>query len=49
MKVSWGDLKKHGPHAVRDLWQHRDLGEEADGYEATVPPHGTVLIKVEKK
>ena len=53
VKVSWSDLKREGPppasgYPVRDLWQHKDLGEQADGYEATVPPHGTVLVKVGK-
>ncbi len=36
------------PRPVRDLWRHKDLGEQADGYEASVPPHGVVLIKVGK-
>ena len=49
VKVAWSDLGCQGPLAVRDLWQHKDQGEQADGYEATVPPHGTVLVKVGKK
>ena len=48
VKVSWSDLKREGPQPVRDLWQHKDLGEQADGYEASVPPHGVVVIKVGK-
>jgi alpha-galactosidase len=48
VKVSWSDLKLQGPQPVRDLWQHKDIGTQADGYEATVAPHGTVLIKVGK-
>ena len=56
VKVSWSDLEGPRPASrparrcrpVRDLWQHKDLGEQADGYEATVPPHGTVLVKVGK-
>ncbi len=53
IKVSWSDLKLNGPrpangYPVRDLWLHKDLGVQADGYEASVPPHGTVLIKVGK-
>ena len=48
VKVSWSDLKREGSQAVRDLWQHKDLGEQADGYEAAVPAHGTVLVKVGK-
>ena len=48
MKVSWSDLKCEGSQPVRDLWQHKDLGEQAQGYEASVPSHGTVLVKVGK-
>ena len=46
--VGWHDLKGAGRLPVRDLWQHKDLGEPADGYEASVPAHGVVLIKVGK-
>ena len=46
VKVAWADLKREGPQPVRDLWQHKDLGPQADSYEAAVPPHGTVLLKV---
>ncbi len=48
VKVSWSDLNREGPQQVRDLWQHTDLGEHVDGYEATVARHGTVLVKVGK-
>jgi alpha-galactosidase len=47
--VSWSDLKRESPQPVRELWQHKDLGEQANGYEAIVPPHGTALVKVGKK
>jgi alpha-galactosidase len=46
VKVSWADLKREGPQPIRDLWQHKDLGPQADSYEVAVPPHGTVLLKV---
>jgi alpha-galactosidase len=48
VKVKWSDLsqKLRGPQPVRDLWLHRDAGQFDDSYEATVPPHGTVLVKV---
>lgn len=52
VKVQWPDLWPNGgmPERVpvRDLWQHKDLGEQSGGYEATVPAHGVVLIKVGK-
>ena len=30
----------------RDLWAHKDLGKITGKYEATVPSHGVVMIKV---
>ncbi len=46
VKVTWSDLKREGSQSVRDLWHHKDLGTQSEGYEATVPSHGVVLIKV---
>jgi hypothetical protein len=53
VKVSWSDLKLKGPppasgYPVRDLWLHKDLGEQAEGLETAVPSHGTLLVKVGK-
>jgi alpha-galactosidase len=35
-----------GAATVRDLWEHTDLGSFQSGYSATVPPEGTVVLKV---
>jgi alpha-galactosidase len=48
VKVRWTDLKLQAPQPVRDLWQHKDLGEQGGGYEIAVPQHGAVLLKVGK-
>ena len=32
-------------HAVRDLWQHKDLGT-ADVLKAQLPPHGSALFQL---
>ena len=40
------DLGIHGAAQVRDLWQHKDLGEFRGEFTAQVPVHGAVLIKV---
>ncbi len=32
--------------SLRDLWAHRDLGEFHSSYEAKVPRHGVVLLRV---
>jgi alpha-galactosidase len=31
---------------VRDLWAHKDLGKRAGRYEATVAPHGVVMVRL---
>jgi len=44
--VNFSDLGISGSAAVRDLWARRDLGSFNGRYQATVPKHGVVLIKV---
>jgi len=44
--VNFSDLGISGSAAVRDLWARRDLGSFNNRYQATVPKHGVVLIKV---
>ena len=44
--IPWAKLGVSGQQPVRDLWQHQDLGSFATGYTATVPVHGTILLKV---
>ena len=48
VRASFSDLKLHGSHAVRDLWAHADRGSVKDRYEAAVPSHGVVLVKIAK-
>jgi alpha-galactosidase len=45
--VKWADLGLAGARVVRDLWRQRDLGSFADRFEAKVPRHGVVMIRVE--
>ncbi len=42
----WSDLKLTGPQRVRDLWRQKDLGTLDEKLEATVAPHGVVLVRV---
>lgn len=44
--ISWDKLGMGGSHSVRDLWRQKDLGEFDSRYEATVPPHGVVLVRI---
>ncbi len=46
--VSWEQLgyPGHLAAAVRDLWQHRDLGKFTATFSAPVPSHGVTMITV---
>ena len=46
VRVNWSDLGLTGDRVVRDLWRQSDIGTRSDGFEAKVPRHGVVLIKV---
>jgi alpha-galactosidase len=46
--ANFSDLKWKGSHTVRDLWAHADKGKVAAKFEATVPSHGVVLVKIAK-
>jgi alpha-galactosidase len=46
ISVKWGDIKLNGALAVRNLWQHADLGTHTEGFGAMVPRHGSVLLRV---
>ncbi|MGO8689797.1 MAG: NPCBM/NEW2 domain-containing protein [Thermoguttaceae bacterium] len=51
VRIDWPELKLSGPppangYPVRDLWQQKDLGRIAGGYETTVARHGAVLLKI---
>ncbi len=44
--ATWTDLGLPAKQFVRDLWRQKDLGAFLDGFKATVPPHGVVLVRV---
>ncbi|MGA7497185.1 MAG: NPCBM/NEW2 domain-containing protein [Isosphaeraceae bacterium] len=46
VSIRWRELAMNGPLQVRDLWRQKDLEAQSDGYSASVPRHGVVLIKV---
>jgi len=47
----WTDIGlKHDILAkVRDLWQHKDVGEFRNSFHATVESHGVVMVKITPK
>jgi len=44
--VSWADIGLSGSVTVRDLWAKADKGSFTGSYTASVPAHGTVMLKV---
>ena len=46
VSVYFSDIGLGEKVSVRDLWAHKDLGVFTDRFEATVPNHGVVMIKV---
>lgn len=44
----WPDLGLSGERKVRDLWALQDRGKFADKFEAQVPAHGVIMIKITK-
>jgi len=47
--AKWADLRIRGPRIVRDLWRQQDLGKFDDQFQATVPRHGVVLVRLRSK
>ncbi|MGB9626911.1 MAG: hypothetical protein ACPMAQ_18820 [Phycisphaerae bacterium] len=45
----WSDLGLTGRRIVRDLWCQEDLGTFEDRFEASVPRHGVVLVRIRSK
>jgi alpha-galactosidase len=44
--VAWADLGLAGRQRVRDLWRQRALPPAEGRFEATVPRHGVVLVRL---
>jgi alpha-galactosidase len=44
--AKWTDLGVTGKHIIRDLWRQKDLGKFDGQFQATVPRHGVVLVRV---
>ena len=42
----WNDLGITGPAAVRDLWSHTDLGGYTGSFHASLPAHGSRLLRI---
>jgi alpha-galactosidase len=42
----WSDLGLEGRQRVRDLWRQQNVGTFEDRFEAKVPRHGVVLVRL---
>ncbi len=42
----WSDLGITGPAAVRDLWSHSNLGDYNGSFRASLPVHGSRLLRI---
>jgi len=46
LTARWDDLGVRGPQKVRDVWRQQDLGTREAQFQATVPRHGVVLLRL---
>jgi len=47
ISVSWQEIELSVQEAaVRDLWAKKDLGKFQNSYNAAVPSHGVVMVKI---
>jgi hypothetical protein len=46
MRVKWTQLDLSGQCGVRELWQHKDLGNRDDEFNVEVRPHGAQLFRI---
>jgi len=46
MVLKGEDIGIYGKFSVRDVWRQKDIGTFTGGYEAEVPYHGVVLLKI---
>ena len=47
--VPWATIGQATPCELRDLWAHQTLAPAAGGLEATLPPHGCLLLRTQTR
>ena len=47
--VKFSQLEIKGKYLVRDLWAHKDVGEDDEGVEVCLPPHGAAVYQLKWK
>jgi alpha-galactosidase len=48
ISAKWSDLGIQGSQPVRNLWLRKDLGNSTGAFQASVTPHGAVMVKIGK-
>lgn len=48
LTAKWSDLGLNGSQVVRDLWRQKDLGSFPSEFQAKVPRHGVVFVRIKK-
>ena len=46
VKTNWSASGISGPKKLRDLWSLQNVASTGADYEATVPGHGVVMLRV---
>jgi alpha-galactosidase len=47
--VDWSHFTMmKGSYTIRDLWQHKDIGDTTHGYNFTIPSHDVMLLRLSK-
>jgi alpha-galactosidase len=44
--AKWSDIKVEGRQIVRDLWRQQNIGTLDESFSATIPSHGTMLLRL---
>ncbi len=47
--AQWADVGVKGKQVARDLWRQKDLGTYSGEFQASVPRHGVVLLRLKAK
>jgi alpha-galactosidase len=46
VSIAWASMQLKRVESVRDLWAHASVKHGDTGFEAVVPPHGVVMVRV---
>jgi alpha-galactosidase len=47
VSFKWAQLGMKAPIYLRDVWSHTDRPVNADGFDAEIPSHGSILLRAQ--